>query len=682
MKDPLMQTLHSPAGADAFFALGLCNHGGGFALEEERAPEQDVFIGVRDGNDIRCLPFFKDAAASQMDSFVQRDNETMRHRLTAYAQEEVERTLGQGVDAFSAGPVTFELFAPPRAVPDPSQADGQETKDAIVPAIIARMTVDNRAGDHAVEGLFGVSVLRGLTQLSRQTQGKCKGFTSYAGYGFAVASEEDVEEFVDFGLVRACDRPQKVVLWVADMAGLAFPVPAGQKREITLAFGWFREGNVVQGAHRGTYYYTKYFTGLEDVLGYALLRADAWQEAARHSDAQLDGLSLSPERRLMLCQASWCYYASTMLFEIDHAPRWLVNEGSFRMISTLDLVVDHAFFELRQHPWVLRNQLDSFLAEYSYTDQCGLTFAHDQGTHHVFSPFGHSSYEIPNLDDCFSYMSQEQLCNWVLSSALYAVKTGDVAWARGKAEALCRCLDSLRSRDSLEGTYSGLMNIDSDRCGQGAEITTYDSLDTSLGQARQNLYVGVKRWATSLALERLLTLAGCEAHSSAAKEYALLCANAIAAAFDPEGPGFLPAILDGGTPTAIIPAIEALVYPHALGMGDALDENGVYGALLRALKRHTLHVVQPGMCLFPDGGWKLSAGSDNSWISKIFLCEYVAQTILGLDFDYEACDRAHAHWWFEGCKTNPGIDQIIAGTSDECGFHYPRCVTNTLWLGM
>ena len=70
MKDPLMHTLYAPAGADAFFALGLPGHGGGFALEQERVPAQDLFIGVRDGLDIRCLPFFRQAAASAMDSFV------------------------------------------------------------------------------------------------------------------------------------------------------------------------------------------------------------------------------------------------------------------------------------------------------------------------------------------------------------------------------------------------------------------------------------------------------------------------------------------------------------------------------------------------------------------------------------------------------------------------------------
>ena len=677
MKDPLMHTLYAPAGADAFFALGLPGHGGGFALEQERVPQQDLFIGVRDGLDIRCLPFFRQAAASAMDSFVQREGEGKAHRLMAFAPEEVQRTLAYGTDCYAAGNVRFTFYTPVRAIPDPDAAAPGELKDAIAPAIVARLSVDNRAGEHDVEAVFAVAGQRGLSPLAEKTDGRLKGFSSYYGYGFAVAGSPDVEEFVDFGLERAYNRPCKFTLRVADTASLSLRVPAGRVGHMDIALGWFRGGNVLDGMHSGTYYYTRFFSDIREVLSYALERACDWRQQAMENDALAD--SLSDARRQMVCQAARCYYASSMLFDVDGAPRWLVNEGTFRMMSTLDLLVDHAFFELRHHPWVLRNQLDSFLAEYSYEDQCGLTFCHDQGSHHVFSPFGHSSYEVHDLDDCFSYMSQEQLCNWALAAALYAEGAGDKGWALRNAKAFADCLDSMRRRDSLTGAYTGLMAVDSSRCCGGAEITTYDSLDTSLGQARQNLYVAVKRWAATLALGRLLALADRVKLAQEAHAYARLCADAVAARWD-DNMGRLPALLDGSNPAAIIPAIEALVYPRFFGMEQALDPGGEYAALLGALRRHALSVIRPGVCLFPDGGWKLSATSDNSWISKIYLCEYVAQNILHLDLDYDACDRAHAAWWFVGCAGSPGIDQILAGQTPERGFHYPRCVTNTLWL--
>ncbi|PWH16121.1 MAG: hypothetical protein DDG60_04525, partial [Anaerolineae bacterium] len=95
--------------------------------------------------------------------------------------------------------------------------------------------------------------------------------------------------------------------------------------------------------------------------------------------------------------------------------------------------------------------------------------------------------------------------------------------------------------------------------------------------------------------------------------------------------------------------------------------------------RHLETILKPGICLFDDGGWKLSSHSVNSWMSKIFLAQYVAEQVLDLPADSRA-DRAHADWWRIGCPTNPGIDQIFAGTTPERNFFYPRAVTSYLWL--
>jgi hypothetical protein len=94
-------------------------------------------------------------------------------------------------------------------------------------------------------------------------------------------------------------------------------------------------------------------------------------------------------------------------------------------------------------------------------------------------------------------------------------------------------------------------------------------------------------------------------------------------------------------------------------------------------------VFKPERCLFSDNGWRLSAGSINTWMSKIFLCQYVARDILKVDFGAEGPkhDRAHAHWWSVVCAGCPGIDQYFWGNPYGWGFHYPRAITATLWLG-
>ena len=86
--------------------------------------------------------------------------------------------------------------------------------------------------------------------------------------------------------------------------------------------------------------------------------------------------------------------------------------------------------------------------------------------------------------------------------------------------------------------------------------------------------------------------------------------------------------------------------------------------------------------MFADGGWKISSTSDNSWPSKIALCQFVARKILGITWDAQgaAADATHVKW-----LTDPELshwafsDQIVAGKILRSKY-YPRGVTNILWL--
>jgi hypothetical protein len=82
--------------------------------------------------------------------------------------------------------------------------------------------------------------------------------------------------------------------------------------------------------------------------------------------------------------------------------------------------------------------------------------------------------------------------------------------------------------------------------------------------------------------------------------------------------------------------------------------------------------------VFDDDGWKLSTHSINSWVSKIFLAQHVAERILNIPADPRA-DKAHADWLQLGCPSNPGIDQIFEGATPEKKFFYPRAITSYLW---
>lgn len=396
-----------------------------------------------------------------------------------------------------------------------------------------------------------------------------------------------------------------------------------------------------------------------------------------------------------------------------HRPLWAVNEGEYRMLNTFDLTVDHAFWEIRFHPWTLKNTLDLYVSRYSYLDEVkdtahperpalpgGISFTHDMGVANQFTPPGQSSYEMPDTDGCFSFMTQEQLCNWCLCAALYSLPTsslrplpkalpkgqrpGDLLWLAARRSTLHACLTSLIHRDETEGELDGIMSLDSTRCGSGQEITTYDSLDASLGRSRGSLYLAVKTWAAYLALSRCFDVLGEDDKAAEAEEEAARAAATISRHWDSESEMF-PAVLDPNSPgyrSRVLPAIEALAYPHLLGDLEAVSPFGPFGELIANLRSHFKCVLTSGMCIDSEsGGLKLSSSSTNTWMSKIFLAQFVAESVLAMPLS-SSFDDAHARWQRDGdCRDYAFTDQVRSNDGKDLGSRfYPRGVTSILWL--
>jgi hypothetical protein len=336
--------------------------------------------------------------------------------------------------------------------------------------------------------------------------------------------------------------------------------------------------------------------------------------------------------------------------------------------------------------------MEWFVRRYSYEDKVrapgsdreypgGIAFTHDMGVANALSPRGHSSYERPGLTGCWSYMSHEELTNWVLCSLAYVFRTGDLRWARRYRATFEACLKSMVNRDHFDpARRDGIMSLDGARCAGGSEITTYDSLDRSLGQARNNLYLAVKCWAAYVGMDRLFRELGRSESAIAAAEQARRCAATICANLRPDG--FVPAVIGEGVESRIIPAVEGLAFPLEFGMPEVVRRDGPYGALIACLERHLKTVLQPGICLFEDGGWKLSSTSDNSWLSKIYLCQFVARKVFGWPWDETGrrADAAHVAWLL-GPESRywAWSDQMVKGKALASKF-YPRGVTAILWL--
>lgn len=675
---------HAPVGAFATLTLGQKGSTGGLGLELAGPANENLYVGIqdRDGGSFRALPFFTGGESHEEDFDVEHLSGFGRpNAVTAFADDEIERTMGAGVDEWRAGDMVFRLISPVRSVPDPETATEEALKTAITPSILAELTIDNREGTTNRKVFFGY---QGSDRAAGMRVIKEAGLTGIAQHTFTAIASDDPAVHAGIAFqpekVLEPDTEENLEFLVGRLGLLVGTVPAGQIHTFRFAIAFFREGTATTGI-KTRYLYRRFFNDIESVLRDALKGFEATKHEAEAFDAQLQS-RLSPERAWMAAHAIRSYFGSTQLLEReDGQPLWVVNEGEYRMMNTFDLTIDQAFFELVLNPWTVRNVLDLYVERYAYEDgarfpgsdevhPAGIAFTHDMGVGNAFSRPGCSGYEQARLKGCFSYMSVEELMNWVLTAGLYDSHTRDMAWAISQRETFLASLRSLVNRDNPNpADRNGVVGLDADRCQGGAEITTYDSLDASLGQARNNLYLAVKGWASYLLLEDVLRRMDEVEAANEAKEQAAKAAKTIMSAANEEG--LLPAVIGEGVEARIIPAIEALVYPFALGL--AIDPE-----LQATLSKHLSAVLKPGICKFADGGWKLSSTSRNSWLSKIYLCQFVAERVLGFAADAEA-DVAHVNWLLD--EENAYFawsDQMLQGKAVGSRY-YPRGVTSILW---
>jgi hypothetical protein len=734
-------------GAFMSFTCGNFGTRGGIGLQIGQPADQDVFVGIKDGGryddaTLRCLPFYVDDDTKAEEAFLAEQagpaEQNARPDAVSFAEAEIERRYGWCTDTWRVQDLEFTIFTPFGSIEDPAQTPSERMRECLLPAIVARLVVDNTQGKRPKIGFFSLNFARPGSRILDTDLGG-RGRVAFAFRHEAGVAGELFDEVAGsridtgpFAFMRWSpsdgigDRHNPVHL-LGSCPGIGFEVPAGKSYRLALAIGSYL-GHVVTTRLEGRYLYTRHFADLTDVLRAALDQSESLVSTAASLDRQLDESPLSSDQRFMVAHATHSYYGSTQLLEVDGSPLWVVNEGEYCMMNTLDLSVDHVFWELDRNPWVVRNLLDTFVKHYSYEDQVkvytadappartdqpndpsetpspdeaqlarpydlkpgGISFCHDMGAHNNFSPHGHSSYELANLTGCFSHMTQEQLCNWILVAACYVAKTGDTSWLRRRRETVEACLRSMVNR----GGHVGFAQHDSSRCAGGQEITTFDSLDHSLAQTRNNVYVAVKSWATYRALGLLLGALELDEATAQAEELAARVAGVVA---EQAVDDVLPAVFEKDSPgyrSRILPALEGCVYilyfaqtgfapqpleklfghPNEVRMRDVLQKHA-----------RTLLLDPQRRNLFPDGGIKLSSTSDNSWMSKIVLFMHVARRVFHLDRDpaiaelFRKADAAHVGWQVEGSAYWACSDQIVAGVA-KASRYYPRIITSALWL--
>ena len=311
----------------------------------------------------------------------------------------------------------------------------------------------------------------------------------------------------------------------------------------------------------------------------------------------------------------------------------------------------------------------------------GIAFTHDMGQWPAFSPDGTSAYERPNVFGTFSYQTGEELTNWILIAGVYVAQTNDVTWFEQNTANFASVFSSLANRDNVAAaSRDGIESYNATSVGTGEEITTYDSVGPGLEEAVGNSYLGGKTWAAYVILEGLLALSGRLDLAAQAAVSAARAANTLVAHVTAQG--FIASNVYNDETPAIIPVIEGLVYPYFADRRDAVSPNGIYGTFIRALQKHLDVVLANNLCVYSNGGWRLDSQSDNTWLSKIFLNEFVGRQVLDRDIraSTNAADAQSVVWLTQTTAARLAFSDQVLAQAPSASEYYPRGVTSIVWL--
>src|SRR6478752_427664 len=160
---------HSPMGAFMSFTCGNFGTRGGIGLQIGQPGDQELFIAVKDGDryspaPLQCLPFYVGADNRAADAFLVEQGgpaeKNVRPDAIPFKQEEIQRTYKWCTDSWRADEMEFTVYSPFGPIPDPATSTDQQLKDALLPAVVTRLVVDNTEGTGPKTAIFALNHAR------------------------------------------------------------------------------------------------------------------------------------------------------------------------------------------------------------------------------------------------------------------------------------------------------------------------------------------------------------------------------------------------------------------------------------------------------------------------------------------------------------------------------------------
>src|ERR1039457_1513590 len=156
-------------GAFMSFTCGNFGTRGGIGLQIGQPGDQEVFIGFKDGDrhsdaTLKCLPFYTAAVSRAADAFLVEQagpaEQNVKPDAVPFKEGEFSRSYGWASDEWTAEGLTFSVYSPFGAIPDPAAESKEQMREGLLPAIIARLELDNTTGAMTKTAMFALNHAR------------------------------------------------------------------------------------------------------------------------------------------------------------------------------------------------------------------------------------------------------------------------------------------------------------------------------------------------------------------------------------------------------------------------------------------------------------------------------------------------------------------------------------------
>ncbi len=264
----------------------------------------------------------------------------------------------------------------------------EHVKDDTLPVLLIGVTLTNDAPvTRTGTFVFGSNRARPLCAPHTSPQGTLVTYVQYQ-------SSADAKGGTLF--VAGPAEPWRCSVGRAGRAGVqwSYTIPAGQKQTHYLVIGgWnpspdlFHNTRLPAGCQGEPLYYTTEFSSPRAVADFAIDNLSAGDNLLQHvqlmENTLIDDPDLTVAQRWLLAETLRSWEGDSWLVARKSCAGGgydaAVYEGTYGFLSTLDVMHEYGYFEIRRVPWFFRSEMQTLIDNASQ-DRYGTYFRHDNGS--------------------------------------------------------------------------------------------------------------------------------------------------------------------------------------------------------------------------------------------------------------------------------------------------------------